>query len=94
MAKKTAKENETFHLSKQEPFAIVKQENKYLIVVGNNLVTPKKFDTIKQAEEYIGRKPYDLIFNTCLVITKLAQENEKFKETTTAKESNAVEETN
>lgn len=45
-------------------FAIVKhQSQKYIIVMGDNQLSNKTFDTIKQAEEYIAKKPYELIIN-------------------------------
>lgn len=70
-------ENQQFKQSKEEPFVIVKVENKYQIAVGNNIVSRKKFDTIKQAEIYIMSRPYELIINTnlCMFYEILKTEN-------------------
>lgn len=55
----------------EQIFMLVKdKEGKVNIVAGNYRVSRKTFDTYKQADEYIGTKPYELIFNTCLVLTK------------------------
>lgn len=63
--------------SYQEPFSLAKIENKIRIVVGNNVVSNKSFDTFKQAEQYIGTKPYELILNTSLLMFKQMQDYEK-----------------
>lgn len=73
-----------FKQSKIEPlFNLVKDEqDKVNIVVGNYRVCRKTFDTFKQAEQYIGSKPYELIFNTtCLIIENNNKQNENIKET-------------
>lgn len=73
-------------------FLLVKDdESKVQIAVGNNIVSAKKFDTYKQAEEYIGRKPYELIFNTCYCITQNFIKNEKIQ--TTDKNPQSIQKT-
>ena len=52
-------------------FYFVKDENgKIHICVGGYAVTEKTFDTFKQAEEYVGTKPWDIIVNVCYIILK------------------------
>lgn len=65
-------------------FTLVQDEKeKVFIAIGNNRISNAQFDTFKQAEEYIGRKPYELIFNIAYLIAKnLLKEYEKTKKTT------------
>lgn len=58
-----------------EPFIIVENEEEkfFTIAVGNYAVTTKRFNTLKAARQYIGTKPYDLIFNATLVFYKTLQ---------------------
>ena len=45
-------------------FAIVKHPSqKYIVVMGDYQLSQRQFDTIKQAEDFITRKPYELIIN-------------------------------
>lgn len=76
--------NTKFKQSKIDPlFNLVKDEqDKVNIVVGNYRVSRKTFDTFKQADEYIGTKPYELIFNTtCVLIEQNFKQNESNNET-------------
>lgn len=67
-----SKHDEIYHLVKDE-------QGKINILVGNYKVSRKTFDTFEQADEYIGSKPYELIFTTCnvLINTMLKYEKEK-----------------
>ena len=62
-------------------FAIVKHKSgKYIIVMGDNQLSERQFDTIKQAEEFIARKPYELIINAAFaaanfIINQQKQQN-------------------
>ena len=48
--------------SKNKPFAIIKKDEKYIITIGRNVATDKKFKSLEEAENYIETKPYELIF--------------------------------
>ena len=48
-------------------FNIIENDKKYIITIGNNLVSKKEFKTQKAAEEYINSKPYELIITTCIL---------------------------
>lgn len=80
--KKQPKGEELAKVSKHDPiFHLVKDEQgKVNIIVGNYRVSQGKFDTFEQAENYIGTKPYELIFTTCNVMTNTIIQNEKTKE--------------
>lgn len=71
--------NQNFKTSKNEPiFQLVKDENgKVLIVCAGYKASTKTFDNFKQADQYIGTKPYELIFNTFAIMLKIKEENEK-----------------
>ena len=73
----TSKANRQF--KQVECFNVVKHEGKFIITIGNQKATEKTFDTIKQAEQYIATKPYELIANMCyaiLVTTMNIKQNE------------------
>lgn len=44
------------------PFVLVAKDGKWVIVMGNQQVSEKVFDTIEEAEVYIYSKPYELIY--------------------------------
>lgn len=44
------------------------ENDTYIICLGDNLASRKKFKTEKEAEEYIVRKPWELIATTCAII--------------------------
>lgn len=75
------KENFAFAQSKAcKAFAIVKnQSQKFVIVMGDNQLSKKQFDTIKQAEEFIARKPYELIINAAFAAANFIINNQNNK---------------
>ena len=50
------------------PFVIVKREEKYVIVLGVDVISAKKFNTIEEAEAYIKEKPWPLLWATAMWI--------------------------
>lgn len=61
-------------------FTLVKDEqNKVHIVVGKDKVSNATFDSFEQADAYIGRKPYELIFNISYLICKHYEETKKME---------------
>ena len=50
------------------PFAIIKREEKYVIVLGVDIISPRKFNTIEEAEAYIEEKPWALLWATTMWI--------------------------
>lgn len=76
-------EQKHFQLSKHDDiFAIVKDKEKFIICVGEYKAVNKEFETVKDAETYIGTKPYKLIFNTFQILQNYAKkENTKQNET-------------
>lgn len=72
------KQDQNFKLSKHsEIFGIVKNDKKFIIVVGKYKAVKREFDTAEQAEQYIGTKPYELIFNTFQIMQDYAKETKK-----------------
>lgn len=82
MKEENLKNDNQFRKSKVcEYFAIVKDEkDKYNICAGQYKVSEKSFDTIDQAERYIGYKPYEIICNLIALFVKL-HEDEKANKT-------------
>lgn len=54
---------------------VTKEDGKSFVVVGKHKVSEKEFDTIEEAKKYIDSKPYELIFNTCYIISNNQKEN-------------------
>ena len=50
------------------PFTVIKREEKYVIVLGVDVISPKKFNTIEEAEAYIKEKPWTLLWATTMWI--------------------------
>ena len=50
-------------------FKIVKTPNeKYIIISGGALVSKKEFETKEDAQKYIDKKPWELIFGLILMV--------------------------
>ena len=58
-------------------FSIVKQKEGYKIVTGNFIASSRSFKTINDAENYIGTKPWELIYNTIAIFRAYEKEMEK-----------------
>lgn len=79
--------------SKIEPvFNLVSEEGKNVkIVMGNNVVSEKTFDSENDADNYIQSKPYELIFNACILFAQWTiKDNSHVKEKSNDKEKNAA----
>ena len=63
------------------------EENDYVIVCGNVQASKEHFKTVKDAQEYINTKAWDLIFTISYAAHKAlkAQEEEENKNETTKK---------
>ena len=46
------------------------EEKGFIITTGNMMASRKKFETQKEAEEYIKSKPYDLMFTLAVAAVK------------------------
>jgi len=51
-----------YEIIENTPFAIVKQEEGWKIVIGNMIATPYDFVTKEAAEDYVKEKPWELIW--------------------------------
>lgn len=66
---------------KNTPFTAVYFKDKYYCMLGEFPITDKKFETIKQVEDYVKKKDWDTITRVmCIIFTKLEEFN-KTKET-------------
>lgn len=68
--KTTIKNDKSIKLVKHDIFTLVKGEDKKVqIVIGDALITERKFSSFKYAKEFIDSKPYELIMNiACLSV--------------------------
>lgn len=77
---------EKIRVSKVEKmFTLAKDnEDNVRIVLGNKVVSNKKFKTFEDADKYIGHKPWELIVNCTLVVIEYhndLKKNETTEET-------------
>ena len=56
------------------------EQNEFVITIGDNLATSKRFKTRTEAHKYIKSKPWDLIFNLGIFVSKRTYEIEQNKE--------------
>lgn len=59
-------------IDNNELFMIVNREDNYYVGILNNLISKRAFKTPEEAQEYIDRKPWELIFNVAGVIAEYA----------------------
>lgn len=76
--KKQTTDCTNFMQSQHEPiFNFIKTEKGFKILVGNNLVSNKTFESFAECEEYVKSKPYELMINTACLFMHLTNEQEK-----------------
>lgn len=57
-------------LDENDVFLIVNVEDKYRIALGEHWVTKELFNTSEEAQEYINKKPWELLMNMAAVMAK------------------------
>lgn len=65
-----------YEIIENTPFAAVKQEETWKIVIGNMIATPYEFASKEAAEDYIKEKPWELLWTT---IVWVVNNQKKFK---------------
>lgn len=68
------------HATENSPFTILQtDEGKYLLSLGNQVVSELEFDTVDNAKEYVNEKSWELIMNSVVYlinyICKLQENN-------------------
>lgn len=58
------------------PFAAVKPEKTWKIILGNMIATPHEFESKEAAEEYVKEKPWELLWTMAVWVVN---NQEKFK---------------
>lgn len=88
--------NDYENISKYEimddaPFIIVEGNDGWLIVMGEHVVSEKRFKTKGEAMKYVYSKPYELIYVGASaymkIIEKIEKDNENFKNLNNEQES-------
>lgn len=67
-----------YEIIENTPFAAVKQEETWKIVIGNMIATPYEFASKEAAEDYVKEKPWELLWTMTVWVTN-NQEKFKFK---------------
>lgn len=65
-----------YEIIDKSPFAVVKQEDTWKIVIGNMIASPYKFASKEAAEDYTKEKPWELLWTMTIWIIN---NQEKFK---------------
>lgn len=80
--------NEDVNMSKYEildnaPFVLVEGSDGWFIVMGEHIVSTKRFETKEEAKKYVDRKPWELIFVGASAYMKILEkveiDNNNFK---------------
>ena len=67
-----------YEIIENSPFAAVKQEDTWRIVIGNMIASPYKFVSKEAAEDYAKEKPWELLWTMAVWVVN-NQEKFKFK---------------
>lgn len=66
------------HKKNECPFTILETDDeKFLISLGNQIVSELTFDTLEEAEKYIDEKPWELILNSTMYLIQFNENNSK-----------------
>ena len=65
-----------YEIIENTPFAAVKQEETWKIVIGNMIATPHEFASKEAAEDYVKEKPWELLWTMTVWVVN---NQEKFK---------------
>lgn len=65
-----------YEIIENTPFAAVKQEKTWKIVIGNMIASPYEFESKEAAEDYVKEKPWELLWTTTIWVVN---NQEKFK---------------
>lgn len=70
------------HKKNECPFTLLETDDKkYLISLGNQIVSELNFDTLEDAESYIDKKPWELILNSTMYLIQFNENNSKIGNT-------------
>ena len=58
----------------ESPFAIVKYKGNYRIILGNDIVSEKKFTDVETARQFIKNEKWELIWAMCIWVMSHAEE--------------------
>lgn len=88
--------NEDVNMSKYEildnaPFVLVEGADGWFIVMGEHILSEKRFETKEQAKNYVNSKPWELIFVGASaynkIVAKIENDNNNFKNLNDEQES-------
>lgn len=59
------------------PFTAIKVKNKWIIVMGDEIASAKKFNTLIELENYIENKPWELIVTASNIFSSIIEKNKE-----------------
>lgn len=57
-----SEDGQQYEIIEDTPFAAVKQEREWRIVIGNMIASPYKFTTKEAAKDFVEKKPWELMW--------------------------------
>lgn len=72
----SSESGQQYEIVENTPFAVIKRENTWKIVIGNMIASPYDFVSKEAAEDYVEGKPWEMIWTMAVW---LINNQEKFK---------------
>lgn len=72
----SSESGQKYEIIENTPFAAVKPEKMWKVVIGNMIATPYEFESKEAAENYVKEKPWELLWTMAVWIVN---NQEKFK---------------
>lgn len=72
----SSESGQQYEIVDNTPFAVIKRENTWKIVIGNMIASPYDFASKEAAEDYVKGKPWEMIWTMAVW---LINNQEKFK---------------
>lgn len=72
----SSESGQQYEIVDNTPFAVIKRENTWKIVIGNMIASPYDFVSKEAAEDYVKGKPWEMIWTMAIW---LINNQEKFK---------------
>lgn len=66
------------------------EENDFMITIGNRLATKKRFKTVKAAQLFINKKPWELIATLIFACHEMIKKEENESESEQSSENNTI----
>ena len=78
---KQAEQIQVVHQLENEfkPFAVLQVNDEYFLILGNQRMSEKTFNSVEQAEIYLTSRPYEILFNMICATFEMMKDYETTK---------------